>query len=170
MERRHQRFINGIIHDWNGEYQCLRALQEAVDFKARIPKRFLSSEKAEWLECEFGIGITKQEVKELREEIISEIIYVILNQKTTEYGEEMLPDNYSRLFHALAILKLDKGTELLPGTIDNYMYNAAYMLWRLDDGSEMAGDAIESTMWFMSEEIKGRSGKARRNCQQGVKC
>ena len=50
------------------------------------------------------------------------------------------------------------------------MYNAAYMLWRLDDGSEMVGDAIESTMWFMSEEIKGRSGKERRNCQQGVKC
>ena len=45
--RKHQRFINGIIHAWNGEYQCLRALQEAVDFKARIPKRFLSSEKAE---------------------------------------------------------------------------------------------------------------------------
>ena len=82
----------------------------------------------------------------------------------------MMPDNYSSLFHALAILKLDKGTELLPGTTDNYMYNAAYMLWRLDDGSEMVGDAIESTMWFMSEEIKGRSGKERRNCQQGVKC
>ena len=95
---------------------------------------------------------------------------MILNQTTTEYGEEMMTDNYSRLFHGLAILKLEKDTELLPGTTDNYMYNAAYMLWRLDDGSEMAGDAIESTMWFMSEEIKGRSGKARRNCQQGVKC
>ena len=158
--RKHQRFINGIIHGWNGQYQCLRALQEAVDFKARIPKRFLSSEKAEWLEGEFKISITKQEVKELREEIISEIIDVILNQKTTEYGEEMLPDNYSRLFHALAILKLEKDTELLPGTTDNYMYNAAYQLWRLDDGSEMVEDAIENTMWHMAEEIKKRSEKA----------
>lgn len=168
--RKHQRFINGIIHNRNGHYQFLRTLQEAVDFKARIPKRFLSSEKAEWLEGEFGINVTEQKVKELREEIISEITDVILNQKNTEYDEEMLPDNYSRLFHALAILKLEKDTELLPGTTDNFMYNAAYMLWRLDDGSEMAGDAIESTMWFMSEEIKGRSGQVKNTCRKGVKC
>ena len=170
MERKHQRFINGIVHGRNAQYRCLEAIRKALDYRAKIPKQFLFSEEAEWLKDEFGIGINKKELKEIREELITEIIDVILNQKTTEYGEEMMTDNYSRLFHALAILKLKKETELLPGTTDNYMYNAAYMLWRLDDGSEMAGDAIESTMWFMSEEIKGRSGKARRNCQQGVKC
>lgn len=163
--REHQRFINGIIHGLNGQYQCLRALQEAVDFKARIPKHFLSSEKAEWLEGEFGIIITKQKVKELREEIISEITDVILNKKTTEYGEEMLPDNYSRLFHALAILKLEKDTELLPEKTDNYIYNATYMIWRLDDGSMFAGDMIVNAMWYMAEEIKKRSEKAQR-CQK----
>ena len=163
--REHQRFINGIIHVLNGQYQCLRALQEAVDFKARIPKHFLSSEKAEWLEGEFGIIITKQKVKELREEIISEITDVILNKKTTEYGEEMLPDNYSRLFHALAILKLEKDTELLPEKTDNYIYNATYMIWRLDDGSMFAGDMIVNAMWYMAEEIKKRSEKAQR-CQK----
>lgn len=168
--RKHQSFINGIVHGRNAQYRCLESIRKALDYRAKIPKQFLSSEEAEWLKGEFGISITKQEVKELRKELIAEIIDVILNQKTTEYGEEMMTDNYSRLFHGLAILKLEKDTELLPGTTDNYMYNAAYMLWRLDDGSEMAGDAIESTMWFMSEEIKGRSGKARRNCQQGVKC
>lgn len=165
MERKHQRFINGIVHGMNGRYRCLRALQEAVDFKARIPKRFLSSEKAEWLEGEFGISITKQEVKELRKELITEIIDVILNQKTTEYGEEMMPDNYSRLFHALAILKQDEDTELLPEKTDNYIYNAAYMMWKLDYGSMFAGDMILNAMWYMAEEIKKRSEKAQR-CQK----
>lgn len=162
MERKHQKFINGIVHNLNGYYQSLRVLQAAVDFKAKIPKWFLSSVEAEDLEDEFGISITKQEVKELRKELITEIIDVILNEKTTEYGEEMMPDNYSRLFHALAILKLEKETELLPETTDNYMYNAAYMLWRLDDGSKMVEDAIENAMWYMAEEIKKRSEKAQR--------
>ena len=170
MERKHQRFINGLVHGRNAQYRCLEDLREALEYRAKIPKQFLYSEKAERLKDEFGIGITKKELKVIREELITEIIDVILNQKTTEYGEEMLSDNYSRLFHALAILKLDKETDLLPGTTDNYMYNAAYIIWRLDDGSKMSGDAIESSMWFVSEEIKGRSAKARRNCQQGVKC
>lgn len=165
MERKHQKFINGIVHNLNGYYQSLRVLQAAVDFKAKIPKRFLSSVEAEDLEGEFGISITKQEVKELRKELITEIIDVIVNEKTTEYGEEMMPDNYSRLFHALAILKLEKDTELLPGTTDNFMYNAAYMLWRLDDGSKMVEDAIENAMWYAAEEIKKRSEKAQR-CQK----
>ena len=163
--RKHQRFINGIIHGLNGQYQCLRALQEAVDFKARIPRRFLFSEKAEWLEGEFGLSITNQEVKELRKELITEIIDVILNQETTEYDEKMLPDNYSRLFHALAILKLEKDTELLPEKTDNYIYNATYKIWILDDGSMFAGDMIVNAMWYMAEEIKKRSEKAQR-CQK----
>lgn len=169
-KRRHQKFINGIVHGWKGQCRCLKALQKASDFKAKIPNQFLFSEEAEYLKEAFGISNTKREVKDLRKELITEIVDVILNQETTEYGEEMLPDNYSRLFHALTILKLEKETELLPGTTDNYMYNAAYVLWRLDDGSEVAKDAIESAMWFMSEEIKGRSGMTKRSCIIGVKC
>ena len=160
--RKHQRFINGIVHGRNAQYRCLEAIRKALDYRAKIPKQFLFSVKAEWLEGEFGISITKQEVKELREEIISEIIDVILNQKTTEYGEEMLPDNYARLFHALAILKLEKDTELLPEKTDNYIYNAVYKIWRLDDGSMFAGDMIMNAMWYMAEEIKKRSEKAPR--------
>ena len=84
---------------------------------------------------------------------------VILEVKETDRNEEMLHDNYARLFHALAILKVPKDTELLPGTTKNLIYNSMYMLWVLDDGSREKYNDIKDVAWYMAEETKKRSGK-----------
>lgn len=166
---KYEEIINEILHGRGENYYWLQKLQRAVEFKGKIPKWYIYADMYKYTEF-FGIGETKEDARETRMELINEIIYVLLNQKETEYGEEMMPDNYSRLFHALAILKLEKDTNLLPGTTENFIYNCAYMLWRLDDGSEVAGKAIDNATWFMAEEIKGRIGMIKSDCLLGIKC
>lgn len=157
MQVKYQDTINAIMHGHLAEFNFLRSLQTAVDCKKRIPKH---SKDVEIIKEALGIKeVTKANVKQVRQELIEGITHVIVNQKETAYHDEMLPDNYARLFHALAILKLEKNTTLLPRQTDNYMYNATYLLWKLDDGSPESQDIIESSMWFISEEIKKRSEK-----------
>ena len=136
-------------------YNTLRLIQGAIDSK-RISS-YIHKEEYSCVARDFGIKFTKSAAKALRKELIEEIAKTILEQKT-DRNEEMLPDNYARLFHALTILKLEKDTKLFPGTTQNLMYNAMYMLWALDNSEEDA-DTIRLAGWYMSEEIKKRSGK-----------
>ena len=154
--KRYDEIITEVIHGRISDYWFFRKLQGAVEFSGRIPKSYIYSDEVTYTEC-VGIADDKASARGARQQIINEIINVLLNQKTTRYGEEMMPDNYARLFHVLAILKLEKDTELLPGITDNYIYNCAYMLWRVDDGSDEAGKSIENATWYMAEELKGRS-------------
>lgn len=154
------KFIKGLLHTpEHSGYNTLRLIQRAVEFDRRIPKYYIEKQEYCYVARDFEIDCTKSAAKKLREEFISEIIKVILKLDKTDRNEELLPDHYARLFHALAILKVPKDTELLPGTTENLMYNAMYILWGLDDGSEKVYDIIGRTAWCMSEEIKKRSGE-----------
>ena len=154
-------FIRGILHTPEySAYDNLRVIQKAVEFKRKIPKFYIENESDYYYVAGyFGINLTKSAVKTLREELINEIIKVIIELDKTDNGKELLPDHYARLFHALAILKVPKDTELLPGTTKNLMYNAMYMIWGLDDGSEEARRLIQTASWYMAEEIKKRTGE-----------
>lgn len=155
----HGEFIQELLHvPESSAYKTLRLIQGAVDFERKIPKSYIKNEDFGYVVRDFGIDFTKSAVKKLREEFISEIIKVILELDKTDRNEEVLPDHYGRLFHALAILKVPKNTELLPGTTKNLMYNAMYIIWGLDDGSCKAGDLIQRASWCMAEEIKKRDG------------
>ena len=156
---KHGKFIQEILHiPGYSAYKILRLIQGAVDFKRKIPKSYIKNEDYYYVARDFGIN-SKNDAKELREQFINEIIKVILELDKTDRNEEMLPDHYGRLFHALAILKVPKDTKLLPGTTTNLMYDAMYTLWELDDGSDHAGEVIQSAAWYMAEEIKKRTGK-----------
>lgn len=167
---RYGKFIQGLLHtpEYSG-YKTLRLIQGAVDFERRIPKYYIEKEEYYYVARDFEIDFTKNAAKKLREEFISEIIKVILKLDKTDYNEELLTDHYARLFHALAILKVPKDTELLPGTTQNLMYNAMYILWKLDDGSKEVYDIIGRTAWCMSEEIKKRSGKKCSSVITGIR-
>ena len=151
-------------------YRALRGLQEAMEFKGIIPK----SHFVKYDDCSFTsyfkIGKTKNEVRDAKYELIEAIVKTIKSHQTLD-GEKMLHDHYARLFHALAILKVNKSTLLLPGTLkDNFIYNAMYTLWRADDGSEDAEKGILSAAWFLSEEYKYLTGGKKRDCIEGKRC
>ena len=156
---KHGKFIQGLLHtpEYSG-YKTLRLIQGAVDFRGKLPKRYTEDEEYYYVVRDFGIDFTKGSVKALREEFVNEIIKVIVELDKTDDNQELLPDHYGRLFHALAILKVPKDTKLLPGTTTNLIYNAMYMMWALDDGSLYSGDIIQRASWYMAEEIKKRLG------------
>lgn len=157
------KFIREILHTpVRSAYDTLKLVQTAVEFKRKIPKYFIENETDSqyyYVAKYFGIDLTKSAAKLLREELVGEIIRVIVELDKTDDNHELLPDHYARLFHALAILKVPKDTELLPGTTKNLMYNAMYMIWGLDDGSEEADRLIGIASWCMAEEIKKRTGE-----------
>ncbi len=164
------KFIKGLLHtpEYSG-YKTLRLIQGAVEFERRIPNYYIEKEEYYYVVRDFHINFTKDAARKLREEFISEITKVILKLDKTDYNEEMLPDHYGRLFHALSILKVPKDTELLPGTTQNLMYNAMYILWGVDDGSKEAYDIIGRAAWCMAEEIKKRSGKKSSDLITGLR-
>lgn len=172
---KYEETIKYLLHDWSDRIEWLKLLQGAVECKGRIPKSYIYGEYyldrgVTYAEV-FEIGETKDDARRARQQLIEDIINTMMIGETASTGE-MLPDHYARLFHALTVLKLEKETNLLPGTTKNMMFDAMYKLWRLDDGSEQAEKAIKSAGWFMAEEIKKRSGKhcAQEHIILGVKC
>ena len=92
-------------------------------------------------------------MRKVRTELIERII-----QEINEPSEERLfSDNYSRLFHALAIFKVAKCDPRIPAIGKNYMYNIAYNLWALDDGKSSTYDFISNVAWYAAEAIKENS-------------
>lgn len=168
--------IKHSIHGWQNYYDLIQTLQGAVEFKGRIPKAYIYGEYYRDRQITYAkaleIGETKKEAREARQQIIEEIINTMMCGYTQSTGE-MLPDHYARLFHLLTVLKLEKDTKLFSGTTKNMIFNAMYMLWSLDDGSEQAKKAIVNAGWYMSEEIKKRSGQSYCNEDDlllGLKC
>lgn len=150
MVKKYKDFIEGIIHGYN--FNVLEDLQTAIDFNRKIPKYFLETH---YYYEELCIGKAKDEARRARQELIEGIVDTILHQSTTKHGDKMLPDNYARLFHALAILKLDKDSSLLlyPSDGDS-VYSLVYNLWQLDNGSNSDGNAIITICWHLAEAMK----------------
>lgn len=134
-------------------FKTCEVIQEGVSYTRAIPKSF-------WLDEEkgyYGIlglsNLTKKDMRKVRTELIERII-----QEINEHSEERLfSDNYSRLFHALAIFKVAKCDPRIPAIGKNYMYNIAYNLWALDDGKSSTYDFISNVAWYAAEAIKENS-------------
>ena len=148
MVKKYKDFIEGIIHGYN--FNVLEELQTAIDFNRKIPKYYLETH---YYYEELCIGKTKEEARRARQELIEGIVDTILHQSTTKHGDKMLPDNYARLFHALAILKLEKDSSLLPSDGDT-VYTCVYNLWQLDNGSHRDANAIITICWYLAEAMK----------------
>lgn len=150
MIKKYKDLIEGIIHGYN--FDILQELQTVTQFKRQIPKSFIETH---YYYEELCIGTTKREAHQARQELIEGIVDTILHQSTTKHGDKMLPDNYARLFHALAILKLDKDSSLLlyPSDGDS-VYSLVYNLWQLDNGSNSDGNAIITICWHLAEAMK----------------
>lgn len=132
-------------------FKICELIQEAVSYKRSIPKLF-------WIdEDKAGYGIlgfydtTKAEMRSLREEVIERIINEISKPNSEKC---MYADNYSRLFHALTILKVDKSDQRVPAIGKNCMYNIAYDLWALDDENENNWETISNIAWYAAEVVK----------------
>lgn len=140
-----------LLRGFSEGFKICEVIQEGVSYKRAIPKSF-------WLDEEKGyygiLGLntlTKSDMKKVHSEVVERII-----QEINEPNEgEMYSDNYSRLFHALAILKVPKCDPRVPAIGKNYMYNIAYDLWALDDGKSSTYEFISNVAWYSAEAIKG---------------
>lgn len=134
-------------------FQICETIQEGVSYPRAIPKSFWLDEDKGY----YGIlglnNLTKKDMRTIRDEVIERII-----KEINEPSESQIySDNYSRLFHALSILKVPKYDPSLPAIGKNYMYNISYDLWALDDGKSSTYEHIEKVAWFAAEAVKDKS-------------
>ena len=99
-----------ILRGYSVGFMTCGVIHEGVSYKKSIPKAFWRDEN----KGVYGIlgfdFLSKAELRKVRDEVISRII-----KEINEPGQsEMLPDHYSRLFHALELLKVDKRDPLIP--------------------------------------------------------
>jgi len=135
-------------------FETCSVIQEAVSYPKRIPNEFWYDEKKGGCGILGMDRITKAEMKKLRKQVIARIIQEI---NATAKTEDMFCDNYTRLFHALAIFGVAKSDERVPAIGNDYMYNIAYELWGLDDGSDVTYEFVKSASWYSSEAFKSGS-------------
>lgn len=161
-EVKYKEVVRNLIHEWQFEYRWLNKLQGAVEFKGRIPKSYIKdADYYNWGSYTkyYEIGETKKDARNARNQLIQDIVSTAMSGEALD-GRELLPDNYARLFNALTVLKVDKETKLLAETTDNLMFNAMYLLWKLDDGScEKKSTALKNAGWYLAEEIKKAGGQ-----------
>lgn len=143
-----------ILRGFPSGFKTCSLIQEAVDYIRVIHKTFWTDEE----KGGYGIlgmhNLTKAEMRKMREEVIARLITELEN---TNSEEKMYSDNFSRLFHALTLLKVPKNDARIHGTCQNFMYNIAYDLWALDDGSDKVWNMISSISWYAAEATKNAS-------------
>ncbi len=136
-------------------FEDLKVLQMAIDKKGAIPQDFFYDNGG----CYETWGYNwrpKDELRAIREELISAIAAKINEQNRKPYKEKMDADHYARYLHALTLLKVNK--DYFGKTKHDYMRNAFLDLWKFDDGSEESWKIIENAAWHIAESIKGIKG------------
>ena len=145
--------IWNLLRGFQTGFKTCEIIQEGVSYARAIPKSF-------WLDEEkgyFGIlglkHLTKDDMRKVRSEVIKRVI-----QEINDPNEcKMYSDNYSRLFHALAIFKVAKSDPRVPAIGTDHMYNIAYDLWALDDGKSSTFEFISNVAWYSAEAVKENS-------------
>lgn len=132
-------------------FETCEAIQEGVSYKRSIPKSFWLDEKKGY----YGIlGLKRQLKKSDMRKIHSEVVERIICEINKPTKKEMYADNFSRLFHALAILGVNKCDPRVPAINKDYMYNIAYDLWVLDDGKPSTYEFISNVACYSTEAAK----------------
>lgn len=149
-------FIRGLLRGYQSSFEECNLIMMACSYKRAIPTSFWNDEKRGF----YGIlglkGLNRPAMVTMKEEVIERIIKEI-NLPTKEYSEEgMWTDNYTRLFHALAILRVSKkdGRVRVPMDGEASSYAVAYNLWRLDNGCEEKYQYISAAAWNAAEVAK----------------
>lgn len=138
-------------------FEDLRVLQAAIDKKGKLPLDYFERDENFCSETWGANWRSKSELRKIRQELVDEILAIIKAQNRLPYADKMPADHYARYLHALAILKIDK--DVLHHTKNDFILNAFWDLWKLDDGSEEIWKTIDSASWFISETIKGLKGE-----------
>ena len=132
-------------------FETCEAIQEGVSYKRSIPKSFWLDEKKGY----YGIlGLKRQLKKSDMRKIHNEVVTRIIREINKPTREEMYADNFARLFHALAILGVNKCDPRVPAINKDYMYNIAYDLWALDDGKPSTYEFISNVACYSTEAAK----------------
>lgn len=131
-------------------FKACELIQEALSYKKAIPKSFWIGREAEAYIFEL-YDLSKSDMRKARDEVVERIIKEI---NKPHHIRKMYCDNYSRLFHALAILKVSKNDSRIPTSGKGYMYNIAYYLWWLDDGKPSTYEFVSNVAWYSAEAVK----------------
>lgn len=139
-----------LLRGFQEGFSDCRTIREGLSYKIIIPKSFWDNPEYGYLEIFGRFNLKKGELREIHKEVIERIIHEI--NHTSE--KEMYTDNYARLFHALSIFGVPKSDTRVPAIGKNYMYNIAYSLWALDDGTENTYEFISNAAWYAAEAFK----------------
>lgn len=139
-----------LLRGFQEGFSDCRTIREGLSYKRIIPKSFWDNPEYGYLEIFGRFNLKKGELREIHKEVIERIIHEINHPSQ----KKMYADNYSRLFHALAILGVSKSDTRVPALGKDYMYNIAYCLWALDDGTEQTYEFIADIAWYSAEAVK----------------
>ncbi len=139
-----------LLRGFQEGFSDCKRIQAGLSYKRIIPKSFWDDPIDGYIGILGRTKLKKDELKELRKEVVERIIQEINHPSQ----KKMYADNYSRLFHALAILGVSKSDTRVPALGKDYMYNIAYCLWALDDGTEQTYEFIADIAWYSAEAVK----------------
>lgn len=146
-------FIKSLLHGLRDGFETCELIMEALSYKRAIPESFWTDEMKGACGILGEYRISKKEMRDLRAEAIRAITSKIsLMERENDKKNQI--DNFSRLFHALTLLQVEKNTSLVPAISENLLYDTAYSLWEIDDGSEKIWKAIDNASWYAAEAIK----------------
>ena len=155
-----QKFLYGLHRGRNyaSTYEECRIIGEAGKIEGEIPEEFWKRE----FYCEalmgYEVPLRKAELLSLREEVIELICKELkADSSNLNWEKKMSPiqvDNFVRLFHALAIIGVEKNDPRIPKKRENVKYNTALAFWLEDDGSIEKWNYINRLAWRISELTK----------------
>ena len=155
-----QKFLYGLHRGRNyaNTYEECRIIGEAGKIEGEIPEEFWKRETY----CEplmgYEVPMTKAKFLSIREEVIELICKELkADSSNLNWEKKMSPietDNYSRLFHGLALMGVEKNDPRIPEKRDNYKYNVALAIWLEDDGTNERWNIISQITWNISELTK----------------
>ena len=139
-----------LLRGFREGFSDCQKIREGLSYKRIIPKSFWDNPEYGYLEIFGRFNLKKGELREIHKEVVERIIREINHPSE----KKMYADNYVRLFHALSILGVSKNDQRVPAIGINYMYNIAYSLWALDDGTENTYEFISDAAWYAAEAFK----------------
>lgn len=152
-EKELDEFIYGLHRGFIGQFKLCSVIQEGVSYKKSIPKKFWSDEDKACYGI-FGMShLSKDTVRQVREQVIKRIIQEI----NESFNREVYSDNFFRLLHALTLFEVPKDDLSVPAIGENYMYNLAYDLWAFDDGDQRTYELLANIAWYAAEAFKSQS-------------
>lgn len=132
---------------WMGlELSCCKLIAEALSYPKAIPNEYWYSIDYNQFDNLFYLTLklpqkkfTKKEMRQIQDEIAKRIMEELANPSYIRIYPNITTAaafNYFSLFHALALLNIPEWKIDIPTPEQNFEYNLAYGLFKLDDRSK----------------------------------